>query len=217
MKTFLVVIVLVWLAACSATTTVDEYRSGDQKITIGDGENVVLLGRRDSGDYETDAEFVKCVGKKLQGPGVGVLQEQDFMDALYPWLEPRTAPKALPRMRRLMQEPLIGQSIRDKRVRYFVWLDGATKTIDKAGSISCAAGPGGAGCFGFAKWDKSSIYEAIVWDIEDLSEVARVRVDSEGTSYLIGAIAPIPLMTPVKNDACSSLGNQLANIFNNSE
>ena len=63
---------------------------------------------------------------------ISVLQEQDFMDALYPWLEPRTAPKALPRMRRLMQEPLIEQSIQDRRVRYFVWLDGATKTVDKA-------------------------------------------------------------------------------------
>ena len=217
MRTFFVIFVLFWLTACATTTTVDEYRSGDQKISIGNGDNVVLLGRRDSGDYETDAEFVKCVGSKLQGPSLSVLQEQDFMNALYPWLEPRTAPKALPRMRRLMQEPLIEQSIRDKRVRYFVWLDGATKTIDKAGSISCAAGPGGAGCFGFAKWDKSSIYEAIVWDIDDLSEVARVRVDSEGTSYLIGAIAPIPLMTPVKNDACTSLSNQLSNIFHSTE
>ena len=217
MRIFFVTFVLFWLTACATTTTVDEYRSGDQKISIGNGDNVVLLGRRDSGDYETDAEFVQCVGSKLQGPSLSVLQEQDFMNALYPWLEPRTAPKALPRMRRLMQEPLIEQSIRDKRVRYFVWLDGATKTIDKAGSISCAAGPGGAGCFGFAKWDKSSIYEAIVWDIDDLSEVARVRVDSEGTSYLIGAIAPIPLMTPVKNDACTSLGNQLSNIFHSTE
>ena len=217
MKKFFFLIVLFCVTGCSTTTTVDEYRSGDQKLRIGDGESVVILGRRDAGDYETDAEFVKCVGGKLQGPRVAVLPEQEFMDALYPWLEPRTAPKGLPRMRRLMQEPLIGQSIQNKRVRYFVWLDGATKTVDKAGSISCAAGPGGAGCFGFAKWDKSSIYEAIVWDVIDLSEVARVRVDSEGTSYLIGAIAPIPLMTPVKNDACSGLGRQLSNIFNNTD
>ena len=217
MKNFALAAALFCITACSTTTTVDEFRSGDHKISIGEGDNVVLLGRRDAGDYETDAEFVHCVGRKLEGPNLGVLQEQDFMDALYPWLEPRTAPKALPRMRRLMQEPLIERSIQDRRVRYFVWLDGATKTVDKAGSISCAAGPGGAGCFGFAKWDKASIYEAIVWDIEDLSEVARVRVDSEGTSYLIGAIAPIPLMTPVKNDACSSLGNQLSGIFKNSD
>jgi len=38
-------------------------------------------------------------------------------------------------------------------------------------------------------------------------------VDSEGTSYLIGAVAPIPLLTPVKNDACNSLGNQLKSFF----
>ena len=69
-NSLLVTFVLFWLTACATTTTVDEYRSGDQKISIGNGDNVVLLGRRDSGDYETDAEFVKCVGSKLQGPKV---------------------------------------------------------------------------------------------------------------------------------------------------
>jgi hypothetical protein len=30
---------------------------------------------------------------------------------------------------------------------------------------------------------------------------------------LIGAVAPIPLLTPVKSDACASLGNQLKTFF----
>ena len=217
MKKLILTMTVVWLAGCSATTTVDEYRSVDQVLSVSDGESVVILGRRDAGNYETDADFVKCVAGKLQGPSLGVLPEQEFMDALYPWLEPRTAPKGLPRMRRLMQDPLVGQSIQNKRVRYFVWIDGSTQTVDKAGSLSCAAGPGGAGCFGFAKWDKASVYEAVIWDMEDLSEVARGQVDSEGTSYLIGAIAPIPLLTPVKNDACYSLSKQLSIIFNKTD
>jgi len=38
-------------------------------------------------------------------------------------------------------------------------------------------------------------------------------VDSSGTSYLLGVVAPIPLLTPVKNDACTSLGTQLKQFF----
>ena len=94
-----------------------------------------------------------------------------------------------------------------------VWLDGSTETDNQGGSISCAIGPGGGGCFGFAQWEKSSVYEAIVWDLKDFSEKGRLRVDSAGTSYLIGAVAPIPLLTPVKKDACSSLGKQLKKFF----
>ena len=30
--------------------------------------------------------------------------------------------------------------------------------------MSCAAGPGGGGCFGFAWWQNDSNYEADVWD-----------------------------------------------------
>ncbi|MDE0840849.1 MAG: hypothetical protein OSA42_01525 [Porticoccaceae bacterium] len=213
MKILTLWLALLGLAGCTTTTTIDEYRSSNKQLTVATNDSVVLLGRRDAGHYETDAEFVDCVGNKLRSSQLQVIPEQAFMDALYPWLEPRTAPKGLMRMRQLMQEPLVGEAISSQSIRYFVWLDGSTETLDKGGSISCAAGPGGAGCFGFAKWDKASIYEAIVWDVSDYSEVARVRVDSEGTSYLIGAVAPIPLLTPVKSDACKSLGKQLQSLF----
>ncbi len=202
------------LTACNTTTTIDEYRSFDEGVTVSSEETIALLGRRDAGHYETDDEFVACVGDKLRLLNLNVLPERRLIDALYPWLEPRTAPKGLLRMRQLIQEPLINKAITERGIRFLVWLDGSTETLDRSGSISCAAGPGGAGCFGFATWDKASVYEAIVWDLSDVSEVARVRVDSEGTSYLIGAIAPIPLLTPVKSDACKGLSSQLEAIFN---
>ena len=202
------------LTACNTTTTIDEYRSFDEGVTVSSEETIALLGRRDAGHYETDDEFVACVGDKLRLLNLNVLPERRLIDALYPWLEPRTAPKGLLRMRQLIQEPLINKAITERGIRFLVWLDGSTETLDRSGSISCAAGPGGAGCFGFATWDKASVYEAIVWDLSNVSEVARVRVDSEGTSDLIGAIAPIPLLTPVKSDACKGLSSQLEAIFN---
>ena len=201
------------LFGCSATTTIDEYRPTGEAIELNANERVVVLGRRDAGHYETDREFIGCVGDKIRGANIQVLPEQEFIDAIYPWFEPRTAPKGLPRLKRLMQDASVKTQVDKRNVRYLVWLDGSTETLDSGGSISCAIGPGGGGCFGFAQWDKVSVYEAIVWDLNELTEKGRLRVDSEGTSYLIGAVAPIPFLTPVKSDACSSMGNQLKNFF----
>ncbi len=204
---------LVILSGCSATTTIDEYRPSTEAIELNSDEKVVILGRRDAGHYETDREFIQCVAGKMQGADIAVLPEQVFIDSIYPWFEPRTAPKGLPRLKRLMQDPSVKGQVDQQSVRYLVWLDGSTETLDQGGSISCAVGPGGGGCFGFAQWDKLSVYEAIVWDMTNLQEMGRLRVDSEGTSYLIGAVAPIPLLTPVKADACSSMGKQLKSFF----
>ena len=210
-------LLLTLLGGCSATTTIDEYRPTAEPIQLRADEQVVVLGRRDAGHYETDREFIDCVGQRMRGSDINVLPEAQFIDAIYPWFEPRTAPKGLPRLKKLMQDPLIKTVINQQSVRYLVWLDGSTETVEKGGSISCAVGPGGGGCFGFAQWDKLSVYEAIVWDLEELQEMGRLRVDSEGTSYLIGAVAPIPLLTPVKSDACSSLGKQLKTFFTTDE
>ena len=81
------------------------------------------------------------------------------------------------------------------------------------GAMTCGFGPSGAGCFGYTTWDKNAMFEAIVWDLIDLTEEARIRVDSEGTSYVIGIVAPIPLLSPVKSQACEGMGNQLKSYF----
>jgi len=201
------------LSGCAATTTIDEFRPTTELMDLGAGEKVVVLGRRDAGHYETDRDFVDCVGGKIKGPNVALMSEQEFIDAIYPWFEPRTAPKSLKRLTRLMEEPMVRERINERDIRYLVWLDGNTETQGAVGSMSCSITPAGGGCFGFAQWDKESAYEAVVWDLKDLTEKGRVRVDSEGTSYLIGVVAPIPLLSPVKSDACSGLGNQLRSYF----
>ena len=200
---------IIFLSGCTAVTTIDEYRPTNESIRLDKTEKVVILGRRDAGHYETDSEFIDCVSKKINTANVRVVGEQTFIDSIYPWFEPRTAPKGLPRLKRLMQENVVRERVTQQNIRYLVWLDGSTETMGQGGSISCAVGPAGGGCFGFAQWDKISTYDATVWDLVELTEKGRLRVDSEGTSYLIGAVAPIPLLTPVKSDACGSLGNQL--------
>jgi len=211
----LLLLAAVYLGGCAATTTIDEFRPTTEPLEIAAGEKIVILGRRDAGHYETDRDFVGCIGKRINGSDITVLPEQAFIDAIYPWFEPRTAPKGLPRLKRLMEEPVIRAKVARERVRYLVWLDGSTETQGHIGSMSCTVGPTGAGCFGYSQWDKIVFIEAIIWDLTDLTEKGRIRVDSEGTSYLIGIVAPIPLLSPVKSNACSGMGKQLKSFFTN--
>lgn len=202
-----------WLGGCTATTTIDEFRPNSEPLEILEGEKLVILGRRDAGHYETDRDFVGCVSKKMKGSKITVLSEDAFIDAVYPWFEPRTAPKGLPRLKRLLEEPVISKKIASEGVRYLVWLDGTAETQGQMGSMSCTFGPTGGGCFGYTQWEKIVFIEAIIWDLSDLTEKGRIRVDSEGTSFLIGVVAPIPLLSPVKSNACSGLGKQLKSFF----
>ena len=201
------------LGGCASTTTIDEFRPTTERMHLDADEKIVVLGRRDAGHYETDRSFVSCIGDEIDSSTITVMPEQEFIDALYPWFEPRTAPKGLKRLQRLMERPMIRDKVAAERIRYLVWLDGEIETDGHAGSMSCAIGPGGGGCFGFSSWDKTAFFEAIVWDLEDLTEKARIRVDSEGTSYLIGVVAPIPLLTPVRSEACEGMGEQLKSYF----
>lgn len=211
-KCWSVVCAALVLSACT-TTNVDEYRAVDELIALDIEEKFVVLGRQDAGHYITGADFATCVGKKMAGDELLVVEQSTFVDTMYPWFEPRVAPKSLGRLRRLLREPLLAKQIQDLDIRYMVWLDGQTETVDRAGSMSCSIGPGGAGCFGFTTWDKESTYEAVVWDIETLKELGRVRVDSQGTSYLVGVLVPVPILAPVQSDACASLGSQLRDFF----
>lgn len=201
------------LGGCAATTTIDEFRPSTAPLEINAGEKLVILGRRDAGHYETDRDFVGCIGKHVRGSKISIIPEQQFIDAIYPWFEPRTAPKGLPRLRRLVEEPYVKARIAEEDVRYLVWLDGTSETQGHMGSMSCTVAPTGGGCFGYSQWDKVVFIEAIIWDLTDLTEKGRIRVDSEGTSYLLGVVAPIPLLSPVKSDACSGLGKQLKSFF----
>jgi hypothetical protein len=202
-----------FVAGCASTTTVDDYRPTTERITIAAHEKVAILGRRDASHHETDSGFIDCLSKRMANSNFQVMPEREFVDALYPWFEPRTAPRHLRRLKRIMQDPIVQEKVRQENIRYLVWLEGEVESQGMAGAMHCGMGPAGAGCFGYTAWDKYATFEAIVWNLVDLTEEARIQVDSEGTSYVIGIVAPIPLLTPVESEACEGMGDQLRSYF----
>ena len=200
--------VILVLQACT-TTTIDEFRQG--ATGIDDHETVVILGRRQGAAYETRAEFVQCVGERMSrgADAITVVPEQQFVDALFPWFEPRTAPLRSEDLQQLMAQPLVTEKMTEFGVRYIVWLDGQTETTSRMGSISCAVGPGGGGCFGFGSWEDDSSFEARVWDVSSRTSVGTISADANGQSYMPAVFVPIPLLAPVEANACSSLADQL--------
>lgn len=195
------------ISGCT-TTTIDETRQGFTGIE--EHQAVVVLGRRHKGDYDTEIDFVACVGDSLEGRSrLNVIPEQEFTDSLYPWFEPRIAPVRIDGLNNLLQQKRISQRIFDMGIRYIIWVDGSTETTSSAGSIACSIGPGGAGCLGFGTWDNESLYEAAIWDFENRTTVGKIKADAKGTSYMPAVVVPIPLIARVKANACKGLSDQL--------
>jgi hypothetical protein len=186
----------------------------DDRATVtglGAGESVVIMAKSYHQGNETEADYIACVEKALQGgsKGLNVTPNQEFVDALFPWFEPRTAPADTKGLPALMKRPGVKSAIEDMGVRYVVWLDGDTERVAEGGSLSCAAGPGGGGCFGFAWWQNDADYEAAVWDLEDFEKAGTVTTDVSGTSFLPALVIPIPLIARTQTRACKGLAKHL--------
>jgi hypothetical protein len=197
------------LAGC-VTSTVDEMVFNEPTMGIGDS-TVVILGRRHASDYETEPDFVQCVGKHVSARdrSIEVIGELEFVNALYPWFEPRTAPLRPEDIEKLMSQPPVAAKMAELKTEYMIWIDGSTVRTNSAGSMTCGIGPGGAGCFGFGTWGDDSDYEATIWDFTDRAEVGRLNTTATGQSYMPAVIVPIPIIAPVQGTACDGLGDQL--------
>lgn len=197
------------LTGC-VTATVQEVRESATGMEATD--SVVVLGRRGRPQTsETELDFVTCVSKNL-GRGAAkmqVIEEQDFMDALFPWFEPRTAPANTRDLPELMALPSIASRLEELGLRYLVWVEGSTKRTSSAGTLTCSVAPTGGGCFGFLTWEQDSAYEASVWDVRTGRSAGKVSSDANGTSYMPALVVPLPFIAPVRSSACASLADQL--------
>ena len=196
------------LSAC-VTSRLEHIK--EAKTGILEGEAIVIMAKSYHLGNETEEKFIQCVGDSIgRGrDGLRVIPNQEFVDALFPWFEPRTAPADTKGLPALMSRPGVAEIIKEKGVRYLIWLDGDTEKTAGGGSMSCAIGPGGGGCFGFAWWQNESAYEATVWDLDGLEAAGTVSADVSGTSFLPAIVIPVPLIARTRSKACKGLADQL--------
>ena len=215
-KLILSLLVVTTLSGCT-TTEIDEFRQGS--TSISEGDSIVILGRRQNNNYETEGDFVQCVANIVQSgnDGITVVPEQAFLDAMFPFFEPRTAPMRTAHLKQLMEIDQAKQRMSEYGVKYIVWLDGLTQRSQQAGTIYCTIGPGGGGCFGFGTWQDDSNFEAEVWDLDTLESVGSISTDAIGQSYMPALVVPIPLIARVEANACNGLGNQLKQFIGGSK
>ena len=212
-KTSIGCIIATLVVSCTSTT-VDEFRQG--ATSIASDESVVILGRRQASDFETKSDFVECVGERMSegDNAISVIPEREFIDAMFPWFEPRTAPLRAGDLEQLLAEDVVAQKMNEFGIKYMVWVEGFTETTGRTGSISCTVGPGGGGCFGFGTWEDDANFDARVWDVTSLENVGTINTDATGQSYLPALVVPIPLIARVETNACNRLAAQLKDFVN---
>lgn len=178
---------------------------------IGSNEAVVILAKPNVEGAGTEDKFMDCVGGDLASGKhpMRIAGNNAFVDDLFPWFEPSTAPTRPEALSELLNRPGVADKIAAKGVRYVVWVDGVTKKTDGGGSFTCGAAPGAAGCLGFGWWEKQSDYLATVWDLKQAREAGSVTTNVTGTSALVGVIVPLPFIARVQGTACNRMAGQL--------
>ena len=199
---------LVLLSGCM-TAELDENRN--LSTSIASHEAIVLLAKPHVEGISAEDEFMDCVGEKMtRQTGIQVRPNDEFVDSMFPWLEPSTAPQRPEGVTKLLSKDVVADRIAQSGVRYIVWVDGSTRQTDSGGSITCTLGPAGGGCIGFGWWEKESDYEATVWDLNTARTAGSVSTNVTGTSALVGVILPLPFIARVQGTACDRLAGQLS-------
>jgi hypothetical protein len=194
------------MASCS-TSRVEVIRH--HEIEARSPQSIVILSTASAPATQPESGFLQCLGNALDDEHLTVYGRQQFLDALFPWFEPRTAPTTLAELQSLLARAPVAAKLRSTGVRYLVWVRGDTQTTDGGGGISCGIAPSGGGCIGFAWWDKDSNYEALVWDLHQRWSVGAITAEVSGTSYLPAVIIPVPLIARTRATACKGLAEQL--------
>jgi hypothetical protein len=204
------VLVLALASTACVTSRVEQYKTAT--TGLADGERIVILARQHHTTHEAEEGFTECVSSSLQrrNGAMTVASAEEFVDNLYPWFEPSTAPLAANELPELLARPGVAERLDESGVRYVIWLDGETERVDGGGGLSCAIGPGGGGCFGLAWWQTDADYEATVWDLHNRSNAGVVTTDVTGRSVIPAIVVPLPFIARTQSNACRGLAQQLS-------
>ena len=200
----LLMLLATFITSC-VTTNFEQIREGSTGLE--ENESIVILGRRDSLGYEAQASLIGCLTKNTKH--IRIISQKEFVDMMFPWFEPRVAPRDLNELKALISQPAIRERIEKANLRYLIWADGSNNNLDSKGTMSCAVSPVGGFCFGFLFWQQDANYEITVWNLNTLTLAGKMRSDSVGTSAMLGVVLPIPLVAPTARSSCRVMAKKI--------
>ena len=208
-----ILLVLIITAVGCSTTRIDE--EVNTAFTISGDESIVLLSNSYHTGNQTELDFMDCLNSSIlkKQDTFEIIPTRQFQNLFYPWFEPSTAPQSIEDLPKILGNELIKEKLSVMKIKYLIKITGETKTNASSGALSCAAGPGGGGCFGFAWWDDTSAYNASVWDLSQETSVGNVSANVTGTSMIPAIIIPIPILARTQSNACDGLSDQIVNFF----
>ena len=211
-KITILLLLIITAVGCS-TTRIDE--EVNTAFTISGDESIVLLSNSYHTGNQTELDFMDCLNNSIlkKQDTFEIIPTRQFQNLFYPWFEPSTAPQSIEDLPKILGNELIKEKLSDMKIKYLIKITGETKTNASSGALSCAAGPGGGGCFGFAWWDDTSAYNASVWDLSQETSVGNVSANVTGTSMIPAIIIPIPILARTQSNACDGLSDQIVNFF----
>ena len=200
------------ITSCSTTRIDQEVNAA---YSIKDGESIVVLSDSYHTGNKTENDFMDCLNRSLskKQDQFNIISTTEFQNIFYPWFEPSTAPQNIEDLPKVLGKQIIKDKLDELEIKYFVKVTGETKTNASSGALSCAAGPGGGGCFGFAWWDDTSSYEASVWDLSQETSVGNLSANVSGTSVIPAIVIPIPILARTQSNACEGLTQQIVGFF----
>lgn len=208
-----ILLLLIITAVGCSTTRIDE--EVNTAFTISGDESIVLLSNSYHSGNQTELDFMDCLNNSIlkKQDTFEIIPTRQFQNLFYPWFEPSTAPQSIEDLPKILGNELIKEKLSVMKIKYLIKITGETKTNASSGALSCAAGPGGGGCFGFAWWDDTSAYNASVWDLSQETSVGNVSANVTGTSMIPAIIIPIPILARTQSNACDGLSDQIVNFF----
>ena len=208
-----ILLLLIITAVGCSTTRIDE--EVNTAFTISGDESIVLLSNSYHSGNQTELDFMDCLNSSIlmKQDTFEIIPTKQFQNLFYPWFEPSTAPQSIEDLPKILGNELIKEKLSVMKIKYLIKITGETKTNASSGALSCAAGPGGGGCFGFAWWDDTSAYNASVWDLSQETSVGNVSANVTGTSMIPAIIIPIPILARTQSNACDGLSDQIVNFF----
>lgn len=113
------------LLLTSGCMTAKLEESRNNTTAIAAHEAVVLLAKPHVEGISAEDDFMDCVGDKMaRTTGIQVRSNDEFVDSMFPWLEPSTAPQRPEGVTRLLARDVVADRIAASGVRYLVWVDG---------------------------------------------------------------------------------------------